>query len=357
MAQLATFNVQVSPFTAGSAGNPAQGTVNLYDGNPTLASTTTTAAFSIPALFATAQAITVASTTGMVAGKYLYISDGTNSIVALISSVVSSTTVSIQTATITTGSAGNTMANGATVALTSLLDPANATNATFVVPAVNSSATINFAATTWITTGQYLNISDGTHTIIALVTSVGTGTVTIQTVSILAGSSGQTMAAGAAVLLSTNPVTGLAVFSTSTLAFGTHQIYAVFTDTDGNYLGGLANDNSISYTVQANTVINQLTATPSANGGDVYGQTVTLTAVVNSPTLGIPPTAGRVDFYDGASPPRARRIIWAARPFRRPPPRSARRPSPPMCSPSARTPSVRCTTMSCPIRIMAAARR
>ncbi len=51
--QPVTFNIQVSPVTPPAfAGNAAEGTVNVYDGNPTLPPTTTTAAFNIPALLA-----------------------------------------------------------------------------------------------------------------------------------------------------------------------------------------------------------------------------------------------------------------------------------------------------------------
>ncbi len=239
----------------------------------------------------------------MAAGQFLYMSDGTHSIVAAIGSVVDGTHVNIQTSTIVAGSAGNTMASGAAVVLSDLLDPAT-TSSQFAIPSVGNQVAINVASTAWITTGEYLNISDGVNTIIAQVISTGSGTATIQTTEVLAGT-GPNMAAGASVVLATNPATGLATFVTSSLAFGTHPIYTVFTDggyngADLDYTGGSANDNSLNFTVQAGTTITAFTANPTEppTTADVFGQTVTLTATVVS-SQGIP-TAGRVDFYDGA---------------------------------------------------------
>ena len=303
LGQSVTFGIQVSPVTPPAfAGNAAEGTVNVYDGDPTLAPTTTTAVFNIPGLLGAPVQIAVASTAGMTPGQFLYISDGTHSIVASISSIVDSTHLMIQTGTILAGSAGNAMASGANVLLSGLLDPAT-TSSLFAIPSVGNQVTINVASTTWIKPTEYLNISDGTNTIIAQVISTGNGTVTIQTVEILAGT-GPNMAASAAVELATDPSTGLATFITSGLAFGTHQIYAVFTDggytgADLDYAGGTANDASSSFTVQAGTTISSFTANPvEPPGTDVFGQTVTLTATVTS-SAGVP-TAGQVDFYDGA---------------------------------------------------------
>lgn len=300
--QSTSFAIQVAPATQPSFGIAPEGTVAVYDGNPALTATTTSAGFTIPALLAPPVTITVASTAGMAAGQYLYINDGTNSIVASISSVVDLAHVQIDTATILAGSAGNTMASGAPVNLSEMLDPQTAvTSGAFAIPSGVNTTTLSInAAGSWISAGEYLNISDGTNTFIALVTATGSGTITVQTVEVLAGA-GTNMGAGAAVLLATDPANGLATFSTSSLAFGTHQVYAVFDDggyagADLDYAGGQADDNSVSFTVQASTAITAFTASPAS--GDLYGETVNLTATIVS-SEGIP-TAGRVDFYDGA---------------------------------------------------------
>jgi len=79
------------------------------------------------------------------------------------------------------------------------------TTGTFVIAAVSSSQTVPVTATTGIANGTYLQISDGTHTIIGHVTNIASLNLTVVTDSIVLGSAGNTMASGAAVQLSTVP--------------------------------------------------------------------------------------------------------------------------------------------------------
>lgn len=79
------------------------------------------------------------------------------------------------------------------------------TTATFVIAAILSSQTIAVTSTTGIYDGNYIYVSDGTHTIVAQITSIAGLNVTATISQILAGAAGNTMASGAAVALSTIP--------------------------------------------------------------------------------------------------------------------------------------------------------
>ncbi len=94
---------------------------------------------------------------------------------------------------------GGNAANAASVS-TAPPSISTMTTASFVIQAVNG-ATINISvlSTTGFAVGQYLSISSGANSIGALVTAVGTNTLTIQTVYMVSGSVGSTMASGALI--------------------------------------------------------------------------------------------------------------------------------------------------------------
>lgn len=79
--------------------------------------TTTTASFTIAAV-SSSQTVAVTSTTGLTNGAYVFISDGTHTIQGQITGITA-LNLTVVTAVISAGAAGNTMATGATVGLAS----------------------------------------------------------------------------------------------------------------------------------------------------------------------------------------------------------------------------------------------
>lgn len=79
------------------------------------------------------------------------------------------------------------------------------TTASFVIAAVNSSQTVALTSATGLAVGNYIYISDGTHTIIGQVTGLSGLSATVVTQSITSGTTGNTMASGAAAALSNVP--------------------------------------------------------------------------------------------------------------------------------------------------------
>lgn len=69
----------------------------------------------------------------------------------------------------------------------------------FTIAAVNSSQTVSVTDASGIAAGTYLQISDGTHTIIGLVTAVASLDLTVKTTTIVLGIAGNTMASGSVV--------------------------------------------------------------------------------------------------------------------------------------------------------------
>src|SRR6185369_1393556 len=86
------------------------------------------------------------------------------------------------------------------------------TTGTFVVAAVASTQTVPVTSATGITVGNYLLISDGTHTIVGQVTAIASLNLTVKTIQIITGSAADTMASGAAVQLSSVPGTNAIQF-------------------------------------------------------------------------------------------------------------------------------------------------
>ena len=102
------------------------------------------------------------------------------------------------------------------------------------------------------------------------------------------GSTDQTLGSGT---LGSN---GIATFSTSALAVGSHSITATYSG-DTNFAGSTA---GVSETVnQASTT----TALTVDNNPAVYGQQVTLTATIGVSTPGAGTPTGSVTFYDGTT--------------------------------------------------------
>lgn len=71
------------------------------------------------------------------------------------------------------------------------------TNATFAVASVGSTQSVSVIAATGLNVGDFCSISDTTHTITGLITVIAGTTLTVQTVAITLGASGNTMASGA----------------------------------------------------------------------------------------------------------------------------------------------------------------
>jgi hypothetical protein len=99
---------------------------------------------------------------------------------------------------------------------------------------------------------------------------------------------------GATLLGTATLVGGVAIFTTSALAVGTHSITAVYSG-DADFMGSAAS--ATTTTTQAAT-ITTLTAAPDPSS---FGQPVTFTASVSAvpPGAGIP--SGTVSFFDGAT--------------------------------------------------------
>src|SRR6185369_10423760 len=79
------------------------------------------------------------------------------------------------------------------------------TTGTFVIAAVDATQTVPVTSATGIVVGTDLQISDGAHLIIGLVTAVASLNLTVKTQSIVLGTAGNTMASGAAVQSSSAP--------------------------------------------------------------------------------------------------------------------------------------------------------
>lgn len=140
---------------------------------------------------------------------------------------------------------------------------ASTTAGTFVVPAVGSTTTVAVTDPLRTPVGADLKIDDSTHTIIALVTALSGTTATVQTVSISAGSAGNTMASGAIVSPATNATfTVAAVGSTQSVQMGSAAHAALFPVGD-----------TITITGSADTIIGLVTA---VSGRNLTVQTTTL---------------------------------------------------------------------------------
>ena len=129
-----------------------------------------------------------------------------------------------------------------------------------------------------------------TFTAIVGVNAPGAGTPT-GTVWFLDGQS----VLGAAALA---PVSGqqTAVFTTSALSTGTHEIRAVFASGDSNFKTGSVSA-TVAQVVDASASTLVLDSSPQTS---TYGQAVTLTAVVVAANPNAGPVTGFVNFYDGA---------------------------------------------------------
>ena len=133
-----------------------------------------------------------------------------------------------------------------------------------------------------------------TFTAIVTINAPGVGTPNSGTVSFYSGTP------GAGTFIGTSPVSGgVASVSTAALAVSGYTINAVYTG-DGVDING--SSGTLAYTVaQANTTT-AVSANPSS--GDLFGQTVTLTATigVTAPGAGTI-NGGTVSFYDGPAIP------------------------------------------------------
>jgi hypothetical protein len=158
----------------------------------------------------------------------------------------------------------------------------NTNYATSNSPALGESIT-STATTTAINASASPIYPGQTETVTVTVTSA-TGGIPTQNVSIHDGA----LVIGQATL----NAQGVAVFSTTTLAVGTHTLSAVYAG-DGNYQASTSG----SVTVVVQQAPSTTTLTTSANPS-IVGQSVTLTAAVTSVTAG---ASGQVIFMDGSA--------------------------------------------------------
>jgi hypothetical protein len=118
----------------------------------------------------------------------------------------------------------------------------------------------------------------------------------VSTTSLLGIPSGSvTLKDGSQLLGTATLVNGVAIFTTSSLAMGSHQITAVYS---GNLNFGASTSAPYTQVVGTPAEINTNITVASSNNPSEFGESVTFTAHVNS-SLGVP--TGIVTFFDGSS--------------------------------------------------------
>jgi hypothetical protein len=155
--------------------------------------------------------------------------------------------------------------DGTTVTVTLASRNTTTTSGTFVVAAVNSTQVVNVAASRGFLVGDFVNVSDGSHTITGAVTAVGSSTqITVKTLVISAGATGNTMATGAVVKPDAMPkatstidgylsATDFATFNGKQAAFGSQAANLFYASPDGSaglpsFRGIFGNDLPTIYT-------------------------------------------------------------------------------------------------------------
>ena len=159
------------------------------------------------------------------------------------------------------------------------------TTGTFVIAAVNSTQTVPVTSATGIVVGTELIIGDGAHQIIGLVTVVASLNLTVKTQQISLGSSGNTMASGAAVQSGTVPGSNTiqsshldkSIFSINNMAFsggqtqapaGNPPIFLYYENVSGGtgLVAGYPSDNfQINFISAFTSAKDQLAKKPAAN--------------------------------------------------------------------------------------------
>ena len=142
--------------------------------------------------------------------------------------------------------------------------------------------TIHGTTTTTLTAAPDPSVFGQSKTLTATVSSSGIATGTVSFYD------------GAALLGTASVSAGVATFTTSAFAVGTHSLTAVYSG-DSSFSGSTSSVDTATVT-QASTA----TTLTSAPNPSVFGQPVTLTATVTAVAPGAGTPTGTVSFYDGA---------------------------------------------------------
>lgn len=166
------------------------------------ASNMTIAAFTIPALTSTVTLTPNILQPWLVNGMTLAIQDSINAIYGTVSAI-SGANFDFTTGTISTGSAGSTMAAGAictsAVDLTKSLSMVTASS--FTIPAISSTVSVALVSSppAWLVNNMTVFIQDGLHSMYGEISALSGSTFTLTTDAITLGIAGNTMAAGAII--------------------------------------------------------------------------------------------------------------------------------------------------------------
>jgi hypothetical protein len=191
--------------------------------------------------------------------------------------------------------AGGGASSTATLSVNSL---AVGTNSITVVYA----ATQNFAASTSSAISQVVNAASTTATVASSANPAGSGQAVVLTATISSGYAAPAgpvvflngaTPIGSATLVSASGASSTASISTSTLPMGTDPITVVYAATT---TFGASTSTALSQVI--NNAVSSATLTSSQNPASL-GQTVTLTASINSNSVVAGPPSGAVTFMDG----------------------------------------------------------
>ena len=323
--QPVNFTVTVS--AAGSSGIPT-GSVTFKDGTKTLVSATLNssgmASFSTTTLAVGSQAITAvysgdanfAASTSPVFTQVVNKDGTTTSVVSSVNPSSFGQSVTF-TATVTAGAFGTGTPTGSvtfkdgtktlgTVGLTAA-DSATYTTSKLATGSQSITATYNgnatFAPSTSPVVSETVNQASTTTALeVNNNPSVYGQSVTFTATVNAAGLGSGTPTGSVTFMDGTNPLgsatlkgSGLASFSTTTLAVGSQSITAVYRG-DGNFTSSTST--ALTQTVNQDATTTSLKSSPSSS---IYGQPVTFTATVSAATPGSGTPTGSVTFMDGST--------------------------------------------------------
>jgi hypothetical protein len=213
-----TITITNTGIPLGSSGNTIPIDSGVTVGNP-IQPTTTTGTFVTPIVGTPVTGVTVTSTTGILTGQLVTITDGTN-IVTGTATVTSGTQITFTPTIYTGGAPGNTVATSAQV-IPQTTPTILTTTGSFVIPIVGTGVTVSTSSTSSLTTNQIITISDGIHTVQGYVTPLTGTTFTFTPISIFAGVVGNTISSSAVITSSSlflSPLTTIASGATVDLS-------------------------------------------------------------------------------------------------------------------------------------------